>query len=440
MLVNIHIRLVVVLFFLLGNAAIQAQVWPLEQCLETAVSNNRKLEIGRNTIQQGMDRKIQVKANLMPKVKIEADYKYFIDLPTQLMPANAFNPMAPEGQFKVAQFGVPHNINANLQVAMPLYNPKLKSAIKNSGIGIELAELKYKKSKEEILFNISELYYNAQIIKSQMKFIDDNMANSRKLHKTLSLLKEHKLVIGTDVDKIALQIDQLESKKKILKGKYDQVLNGMKTWMGVSLDENIEVESKIDYKPFQEYPTNVTTDIRLVETKKRLLEGEVDMIDKEKLPSVMAYGSYGAVGYGYDKSPNEFLDFYAMGFVGIKASYNLFDGQISKKKKKVKMHEIINNNLQLELLKDQNELQIRNASLKIVVAGESIKASESQIKFAQEIYDQTINQQKAGVASISDVIMADSALRQVQQDYLTAVVEYYKADLELKNVTGNFQN
>lgn len=439
-LVSIHKYFVASLFLLLGMQGAYAQVWPLEQCIETAVANNKKLELGRNSIQQGKDRKTQVKANLMPKVKLEADYKYFIDLPTQYMPANAFNPMAPEGVFNEAQFGVPHNINANLQVAMPLYNPQLKSAIKNTDVGVELAELKYQKSKEEILYNISELYYNAQIIQSQMEFIDDNMKNSQKLFKTLSLLKEHKLALGTDVNKIALQIDQLKSKKIILKGKYDQVLNGMKTWMGVSLDESIDVEPKIEYRPLVEYPNNVTTDIRMVETKKRLLEGEIDVIDKSKLPTVVAYGSYGAVGYGYDKSPNQFLDFHPMGLVGIKATYNLFDGNMTKKKKKVKMHEIVNNNLQLELLKDQNALQVRNATLKIAVAGESINSSKSQIKFAQEIYDQTILQQKEGLASITDVIMADSALRQAQQDYLTAVIDYYKADLELKNVTGNFQN
>ncbi len=438
-LVNIRKHLVILLL-VLGNQVVNAQVWPLDQCIDTAVANNKKLELGRNSIQQGKDRKTQVKANLMPKVKIEADYKYFIDLPTQFIPANAFNPMAPEGVYNDAQFGVPHNINANLQVAMPLYNPQLKSAIKNTDVGVELAELKYQKSKEEILFNISELYYNAQIIKSQIKFIEDNLANSNKLHQTLSLLKEHKLALGTDVNKIGLQIEQLKSKKNILLGKYEQVLNGMKTWMGVSLDESIDVEPKIEYRPLQDYPTNVTTDMRLVETKKRLLEGEIDMIDKAKLPTVVAYGSYGAAGFGYDKSPNQFLEFRPLGLVGIKATYNLFDGNMTKKKKKVKMHEIVNNNLQLELLKDQNALQIRNATLKIAVAGESINATKAQIKFAQEIYDQTIIQQKEGLASITDVLLADSALRQAQQDYLTAVIDFYKADLELKNVTGNFQN
>jgi len=35
--------------------------------------------------------------------------------------------------------------------------------------------------------------------------------------------------------------------------------------------------------------------------------------------------------------------------------------------------------------------------------------------------------------------MADNALRDVQQQYLSAIIEYLKADLELKKLTGNFK-
>ena len=34
--------------------------------------------------------------------------------------------------------------------------------------------------------------------------------------------------------------------------------------------------------------------------------------------------------------------------------------------------------------------------------------------------------------------MADNALREIQQQYLSAIVGYLKADLELKKLTGNF--
>jgi outer membrane protein TolC len=34
-------------------------------------------------------------------------------------------------------------------------------------------------------------------------------------------------------------------------------------------------------------------------------------------------------------------------------------------------------------------------------------------------------------------LLADNALREAQQTYLTTVIDYLKADLELKKLTGN---
>jgi len=34
-------------------------------------------------------------------------------------------------------------------------------------------------------------------------------------------------------------------------------------------------------------------------------------------------------------------------------------------------------------------------------------------------------------------LLADNALREAQQTYINAVIEYLKADLELKKLTGN---
>ena len=38
------------------------------------------------------------------------------------------------------------------------------------------------------------------------------------------------------------------------------------------------------------------------------------------------------------------------------------------------------------------------------------------------IYDQTVLQQKQGTASLTDVLLADNALREAQQNYLNALL------------------
>ena len=82
---------------------------------------------------------------------------------------------------------------------------------------------------------------------------------------------------------------------------------------------------------------------------------------------------------------------------------------------------------QVELLQSLslNEILINKANLANALYGNDLAAI------------QTVLQQKQGTASLTDVLLADNALREAQQNYLNAVIDFLKADLELKKLTGS---
>lgn len=437
-LVNIHKQLFALAVLLIAWNSGSAQVWSLQQCIDTATVHNKNLQISRNNLAIGEQKQKEAKSNLMPKITANAEYKYFTNLPYQLMPLSTFNPMAPEGQFKEAQFGVPHNINANLQLMMPLYNPQIYGGIEASKIASELIALQYKKTTEQIYFEISNLYYNAQLLHHQLAFIDSNLVNAQKLLKNIQLMNEQLLAKGTDVSKVKLQVAQLNTQKLSVSSKYQQVLNGLKFAMGVSpefllnIDPSIETGNENENKPMQ------NLDVEIINTQKKLLRTELNTLNNSRfIPSLNLIGSYGTTGFGYDKKPNDFLKFFPIGFAGVQLSYPLFNGTTTVRKMNLKKIELMNNDLQTTLLSDQNSMQIENARLQKKVALKSVSTTEEQAELAKTIYNQTILQQKQGSASLSDVLLADNALREAQQLYLSAMVDFLKADLELKKLTGN---
>lgn len=437
-LVNIHIHKLLLLFFLIGFQVAQAQVWTMQQCIDTAQVHNKNLQMSRNNIAIGEQKAKEAKGNLIPKVTVNADYKYFTNLPYQLMPLSTFNPTAPEGQFKEAQFGVPHNINANLQLSMPLYNPQVYGAIQTTKIASELTELQYQKTEEQIFFEISNLYYNAQILHNQLAFIDSNLLNAERLLKNIQLLNEQLLAKETDVSKVKLQVGQLTTQKENISSKYEQVLNALKFAMGVSIEQNLQIEPNIHYQSTNEYSSSSTLDIRIVKTQNRLLSSEFSTLNKSRfLPSLNLIGMYGTTGLGYDKHPNDFLKFYPIGFAGIQLSYPLFSGTVTQRKINQKKIELKNSELQFSLITEQNTMQIENAKLQRTIAKRSVETTTEQIELAKTIYEQTVLQQKQGTASLTDVLLTDNALREAQQTNLSAVIDYLKADLELKKLTGN---
>ena len=78
-LVNIHKPCLVLLLIVIGFQSAQAQVWSLQQCIDTAQVYNKKLQVNRNDIAIGEQREKEAKANLYPKVTANADYKYFYE-------------------------------------------------------------------------------------------------------------------------------------------------------------------------------------------------------------------------------------------------------------------------------------------------------------------------------------------------------------------------
>ena len=85
-------------------------------------------------------------------------------------------------------------------------------------------------------------------------------------------------------------------------------------------------------------------------------------------------------------------------------------------------------------------MEIENAVRQRNTAKSTITNTENQIALAKDIYEKTVLQQKQGTATLTDVLLADNALREAQQNYLSAVVDYLKADLEIKKLTGSIKN
>jgi len=438
-LVNIHTLKwpLILVFMLVTSLQGHAQVWSLQQCIDTALVHNRLLEISRNNLEIGTEKGQEAKANLIPRVNIGADYKFYFDLPYQLMPLNTFNPAASPDDFKEIQFGVAHNINANIQLSMPIYNPQVYGAIKTTKIAAALSDLQYQKTEEQVYFDVSNLYYNASILMHQQQFIDSNLINTIRLLQSLQLLYDHQMIKKTEVSKVELQKEQLLTQKEKVTNSFEQVMNALKFSMGLPLTSNVKVDPKIENQSMKNYSNAETLDLQLTKMQNSLIGSELSTLKNSRLPSVSLLGYYGQSGFGYNGTTNDFLKFFPVSFAGVQISYPLFNGTVTQRKISQKKLEMQNNQLQIEMVKDQNLMLIENATRLRRVSWQTIENTKIQMDLAKSIYNLTVLQLKEGSATLTDILIADNALRDAQTSNLTAIIEYLKADLELKKLTGN---
>ena len=440
MLVNIHtcfikkvIILIVIILFQVSEI-LTAQTLTLEQCIDTALIYNRNIKLAQQDLNNATEKNMEVKGNLLPKLNGMVDYRYYTDLPYQLMPADAFG--GPAGTYKEVQFGVPQSLNANLQLTVPIYNPTALGAIKATQIASELSEIQKIKTDEDVVLEVSNAYYNAQILLNQLAFLDSNIINTNKLLQTTTLLHQQQIAEGTDVDRLQLQLNQVANQRETVFSQQQQVLNALKFLMGKPISDTIQVSITENTLVQLDTQIQVTTDMKLIDKKIQFNYAELKGLRNSKLPSLGAYGVYGTTGYG-NTGANSFFNFHPIGYVGTQLSIPLFNGTITKHKIVQKKIDIQKTNIQKELVSEKSKLDLINAEMQYALANQNITTVDDQIKLAKKIYNNTVLQNKQGMATITDLLLADNSLREAQQNYIVAMVNLRKAELEYKRVTGN---
>ncbi len=442
MLVNTYLiktKIIMVISVLISTTNSEAQNWSLKQCTDTALIHNKTLKIAQGDIKIANERNKEAKGGLIPKLYGNVDYRYYTDLPYQLLPASIFG--GPAGVYKEAQFGVPHNLNANLTLDVPLYNPQTIGAITVSKRAKEIIQIQFQQTEEQVVFDVSNLYYNAQLVSNQIVFIKNGISNSEKLLSNIQLLYLQQMAKGTDVDKIKLQQSQLNTQLSKANAQLQQILNLLKLQLGITLSRQITIEETFNTSSeIVKYTTKPNTDILLFNTKTLLLKSEIKTLKLSHLPSFSLYGTYGTTGFGNYSGTNDFFKTYPIGFAGVKMSWLMFAGTTLEHRIFQKKEELKQNTTRIELFNDKQNVQIENAQMQYEVASSNLLNSKSQLSLAETIYSKTLIQQKEGVASLTDVLLSDNTQKEAQQNYLSALVDVMKADLELKKVSGNILN
>jgi OMF family outer membrane factor len=406
----------------------------LQQCIDSAVQHNYSVRMAGYDVMQANEKIAEAKANLLPKVNMAADYRYYANLPYQFMPADQFG--GTPGTYKEVQFGVPHNINANVQLNYPVFNASLLSNIKAIQAGAEIAGLQKIKSQEDVAMDVSNVYYNAQVIANQILFIDSNIVNSKKLLTLMELLYQQKMANGTDVEKVSLQLSQLFTQKETAEIQYSQVLNILKFLMGMPADDKISIESNPGSSAYTVFPENPVTEIKLSEKQISFLQTEKESIQKSKLPVINLNALYGTTGFA-NTGPNDFLKFHSLGYAGLQVAMPLYTGNVTKRKIKGKELEIEKARVKLDMLTAKTNVDRTNISHQLTISKKNLTVINQQIRLAQTIYTKTLLQQKEGIATLTDVLLADNAVREAQQNYINALVVLRKAELEYRKLTGN---
>ena len=444
----------IVITFLMVSAlgfTVKGQELSLDSCKVYAVKNNITLKNAQLELEAAEKVKQNAFTNYFPSVSAGAftmkAHSNMIEAatPELNLPVYDGNPANIPGATEFAympgmNIGLMDNLSTGYVTAIqPLFTGgRIHNGNKLAELGTDIKTEQLNMTKEEVLLRTEYLYWTIISLTEKRNTLMgyENLLQSFK--KDASVSFNAGLIQKSDVLKIELELNKIESQKLQLTNGLTMVKMALSQHMGVSYSEDMVFTDSA-------LIVNAPKSVFITPQEALLNRNEYKLLNKaieaEELQQKMAQGEYlpsvavGVSGYYLDMMDNQSTNAMAFATLSIPIS-DWWGGSYKKQEHKLKV-QIAQNNLseKSEFLQLQMEQTFRELSESF----QQISVAEATVLQAEEYYSEINNGFEAGVESTSDLLEARALSQQANDALIDAKAEYKIKLAYYLQATSQFQ-
>lgn len=452
-------KVVMSMIFIISFGFVSAQTsFTLQEAIDYAIENSNQMRMAKYEIEDADAQINEYKSIGMPKVSGRVNYQYYFARPVnpvedfitpvvyQVLEAEQVAGVSPYvGPPDLFEFSFfqKHNVSANLDASMLLFDGSYTVGLQASKLLKELTSKTVDIKTEEIKANVTKAYMNILIAEQNKITLEKNIKNIEKSLKDAQAGFESGFVEHLDVERLQLSLenintdteninDLIEISKDLLKFQMTYPLDeeielteDIKMLITILSIEDIDIESSIDYTKRAEY--------NQIEMGQAINELNVKRLKKAYLPNVVA-----SANLNESLQRDNLFDSNAIGWipqasVSLGINIPIYDG--NEKKSKIKRAEIENEKISLQKSEFERaiDLQVKTAKMNLKRAKNILSNREYTLKIVEGIYEKTNIKFKEGVGSSVEITQAEQQLFLAQSNYINALYELLttKTDLEI---------
>jgi len=443
--------LILTLSIFVSDSSFAQQGDVMELSVQDAVlyawQNSQKSKTAAIDVQQA-DKDVWIQAAKgLPIVNGEVSFNNFLDLPTSVFDASAFNPLAPPGQLAELKFGQPYTMDAGVTVGLQLFDGAYIVGVKGAKGFQKMSRDMEKMTKNEVKTIVGEAYYTSQIARENVRLLNENIANMEKTIAETGALYKEGFVEEMDVDQLDLLINQLKNRAKQAERQHQATLNLLKYKMGMPVETKINLSDELEtlwtlqsndelMAIELDLKSNLAYDLIRQDV---VMHGYLVKLEEAKYyPRLNAFFDYKQQAF---RQNFDFFDFskswYPQTLWGVKLSVPIWDnlgGLSSINKAKLEQQKVKN---RLADTEQALKLQAMTAKDDFASALEQLETSQENIELAKRIQEKTLIKYNEGLSSSMDLTTAENQLIQAQAEYISTLFSAMNAKLEMKKVLEN---
>lgn len=434
-------QLLVIFTSLCVFVPVKAQdVLTLEECLRLGIENNLFLESSRNEIRKGEHTLSENRAKLLPQINAVAGFNDNFNPPVSVTDGSAYG--NPYNVTKTLQY----NASAGIQLQMPLYNQTVYTAVDIARTMNELNRLSYEKAREDLILQISKMYYLSQNTAEQIALIKENISRLNELSSITQAFYDNGMAMEVDVKRVNINLENQRVQYDNAQSMLTQQLNLLKYVIDYPADKEIAL-TPVD----TENTTSVSLtgldnnqyELQLLQSKQKLAEQQHKMIGQGYIPSLSLTGSWMYSAYT-DKAKNWFHSgpsnhWYNSSGIGLTLRIPIFDGLDKRAKMKKAKIEIENAKLSYENALKNMQTQYLNATNELMNSQRNFRKQKDNYLLAEDVYQVTTDRYREGIASMTEVLQDEMRMSEAQNNYINAHYNYQVTNLSLLKLTGQLE-
>ena len=431
-------QLVVILTSLFTWVPVLAQrTLTLEECLRIGIENNLSLAGSRNELRKAKHLLSENRAKLLPQVSAVAGFNDNFNPPVSVTDGSAYG--NPYNVTKTLQY----NASAGLQLQMPLYNQTVYTAIDIARTMNKLNRLSYEKAREDLILQISKMYYLGQNTVEQLTLIQENRVRLQELRDITQAFFDNGMAMEVDVKRVNINLENLQVQYDNAKSMLVQQLNLLKYVMDYPAEEEIALTPVNPEQVESVALTGLRSDLyelQLLESQEKLAGQQKDLIRQGYLPSLSLTGSWMYSAYT-DKARHWFHSgpsnhWYPSSGLGLTLRVPIFDGLDKRARIRKARIDEENARLNYENMRKNMETQYLNSTNDLMNNQRNFQKQKDNYLLAEEVYQVTTDRYREGIASMTEVLQDEMRMSEAQNNYLSAHYNYQVANLTLLKLTG----
>lgn len=430
-------RVLILYLFSITFLSVNSQIFNGDLLFKYAQENSPKLQNAKLDVFLSDEKIKEIRASGLPKINGELSFQNFINVPTTVVPANAFNPTAPKDELIGLSFGTPFNANYNLKLSQLIFSFSYIYALKAAQNYRELSRLAKLQVNENFLEQINLNLGQIILIKKQKKLLNQNIKEVQVLKTKTNSLISAGVMEQSSVNDIAIMEIEFKNTLELLKSNEQLAILNLKTSIGYPVDssialiEDFEMASKTHLNNPTLNPSNSSA-VKMGQQNVILNELSLKASQSDGYPSI--YGFFNQQHMAMRNNFNFFdtsKDWYPATLWGITVTIPLYNSGEGKAKNKQKEFEI--EKAKNELVEIENQIASLYEMLKnnYQNAALNLNSQKTKVDLIKKVYQNEEKKLSHGASNSLLLSQRKIQLLQANQDLIQKEYELYKAEVQL---------